>query len=159
MMLKSHLAIAAGGYAVALDILSNNFEHIAVTHLYGAILTLIGAVMPDIDHPGSFIGRRLKFISVPISAVFGHRGITHSLIPLVAVWFVFSDSIPYWTLWLSFGYLMHLVGDYLTEGVPLLWPLTNNRFKFLLVTKTNSAGEPILVTLFLAICTLWIIYD
>jgi membrane-bound metal-dependent hydrolase YbcI (DUF457 family) len=41
-----------------------------------AILTCL---LPDIDHPKSFLGQRLKWISKPIARAFGHRGFTHSL--------------------------------------------------------------------------------
>ncbi|MDN3384449.1 metal-dependent hydrolase [Pseudoalteromonas sp. APC 3358] len=157
MMFKSHLAIAAGGYLVALDYLSDKFDQMNAQLILGGALTLIGASLNDLDHPGSFIGKRLKFISMPISFVFGHRGITHSIIPLVLILLVYGQSAPYWLLWLCFGYAMHLVGDYLTDsGIPLCYPITNKRFKFLLVTKTNTIGEPILVTVFLVACFLWV---
>ncbi|MBH0061783.1 metal-dependent hydrolase [Pseudoalteromonas sp. NZS71] len=157
MMFKSHLAIAAGGYLVALDFLSDKFEQINSQLILGGALTLIGASLPDLDHPGSFIGQRFRFISKPISFVFGHRGLTHSIIPLAVILFVYGQSAPYWLLWLCFGYAMHLVGDYLTDsGIPLCYPITKKRFKFLLVTKTNTIGEPILVTVFLVACFLWV---
>ncbi len=156
-MFKSHLAIAAGGYLVALDFLSDKFEQINSQLILGGALTLIGASLPDLDHPGSFIGQRFRFISKPISFVFGHRGLTHSIIPLAVILFVYGQSAPYWLLWLCFGYAMHLVGDYLTDsGIPLCYPITKKRFKFLLVTKTNTIGEPILVTVFLVACFLWV---
>ncbi|WP_016586988.1 metal-dependent hydrolase, partial [Yersinia pestis] len=43
----------------------------------GALLT---SLLPDIDHPKSILGQRLKWVSVPIARVFGHRGFTHSLL-------------------------------------------------------------------------------
>ena len=42
-----------------------------------AILTCL---LPDIDHPKSFLGQRLSWISKPIARAFGHRGFTHSLL-------------------------------------------------------------------------------
>ena len=42
------------------------------------------------------------------------------------------------------------------EPLKLLYPITNKRFRFLLVTKTNSIGEPILVVVFLVACLLWV---
>ena len=44
----------------------------------------IGALLPDIDHPSSWVGRRLRVISRPLAATIGHRGITHSLVAVVA---------------------------------------------------------------------------
>jgi len=46
---------------------------------------VIGSYMPDIDHPKSAFGSRVLPLSLPISAIFGHRGITHSLIAVVGV--------------------------------------------------------------------------
>lgn len=45
---------------------------------------LIGSLLPDIDHPRSWIGRRILFISLPLSALVGHRGVTHSLLAILA---------------------------------------------------------------------------
>ena len=45
-----------------------------------AILTCL---LPDIDHPKSFLGQRLKWISKPIARAFGHRGFTHSLLAVI----------------------------------------------------------------------------
>lgn len=103
----------------------------------------LGSLLPDIDHPGSVVGRRLKLVSIPVSLVFGHRGITHSLIAVVAMsaaiaWQIGSQS---WIVALAIGYLTHLVGDWLTpSGVPFLWP---NRRKFTskIGFKTNSMTE------------------
>lgn len=157
MMFKSHLAIAAGGYFVALSSLSNHFEYVTTPMLIGGLLTLIGCIFPDIDHKNSFIGKRLRFISVPISFVFGHRGITHSLVPLVFLIIFYGHQTPAWLMWIYFGYFMHLIGDFITDaGIPLLYPITNKRFRFLLVTKTNSIGESILVVGFLVACLLWV---
>ncbi|STI17542.1 putative membrane-bound metal-dependent hydrolase [Escherichia coli] len=47
-----------------------------------AILTCL---LPDIDHPKSFLGQRLKWISKPIARAFGHRGFTHSLLAVFAL--------------------------------------------------------------------------
>ena len=40
-----------------------------------AVLTCL---LPDIDHPKSFLGQRLSWISKPVARAFGHRGFTHS---------------------------------------------------------------------------------
>lgn len=104
------------------------------------------ALLPDIDHPQSTVGRRLPWLSRPISAVFGHRGLTHSLLALAAVvcglvWVHQAGSgavdlrrfglpiAPDATMTLTLiqaaaiGYLSHLAGDALTpSGVPLFWP-------------------------------------
>lgn len=106
-----------------------------------------GALLPDIDHPGSWIGRRVWVISVPISATFGHRGITHSLFAVAAciAWAAFHRLSGFWVP-VALGYLSHLGTDALTPaGVPLLWP--NRRVFSLDLFKTGSATEYVLSSL------------
>ena len=45
-----------------------------------------GALLPDIDHPQSAIGRIFFFISYPLNRTFGHRRHVHSLV----VWIPFT---------------------------------------------------------------------
>src|SRR5690606_22936943 len=56
-----------------------------------AVLTCL---LPDIDHPKSFLGQRLKWISKPIARAFGHRGITHSLLAGFALLTLFYLKVP-----------------------------------------------------------------
>ncbi len=49
--------------------------------LLGAGVGAVAALLPDIDHPGSVVGRKVPVLPVLISALAGHRGITHT------VWF------------------------------------------------------------------------
>ena len=56
-----------------------------------AILTCL---LPDIDHPKSFLGQRLKWISKPIARAFGHRGFTHSLLAVFALLATFYLKVP-----------------------------------------------------------------
>lgn len=83
-----------------------------------AILTCL---LPDIDHPKSFLGQRLKWISKPIARAFGHRGFTHSLLAVFALlatfylkvpesWFIPADALQGMVL----GYLSHILADMLT---------------------------------------------
>lgn len=106
----------------------------------------VGGLLPDLDHPESALGRRIPVISVPLSALVGHRGMTHSLlavtvllIALVAV--TTASALPFNSGTLSvlpggafnnfsqlvpaliIGYLSHILGDSMTpSGVPLFWP-------------------------------------
>ena len=108
-----------------------------------AILTCL---LPDIDHPKSFLGQRLKWISKPIARAFGHRGFTHSLLAVFALlatfylkvpesWFIPADALQGMVL----GYLSHILADMLTPaGVPLLWPC---RWRFRLLS-CSPKGQP-----------------
>ena len=47
-------------------------------HMIPAVL--LGSLLPDLDHPGSILGRLFRIISLPLSKLCGHRGFTHSLL-------------------------------------------------------------------------------
>ena len=91
---------------------------------------LASALLPDLDHPRSLLGRQLPWISGPLSRLFGHRGFTHSLLAVgLGIWGLaqFQVSGPLSGVMkdaLIVGYLSHLLGDWLTPaGIPLFWPL------------------------------------
>lgn len=91
----------------------------------GVGCAMVGALLPDLDHPKSAFGSKVPFVSIPISMVFGHRGITHSAIAILACFVIAaadhqqsSISMP-----LIVGYISHLLGDAVTSGgIPMFWP-------------------------------------
>ena len=87
-------------------------------------LAALGALLPDIDHPQSWAGRKLKPISVPLAFMVGHRGVTHSLLAVLGgIAALVMLGFDGWAAPLVIGYLSHLAADALTpSGVPLLWP-------------------------------------
>lgn len=118
----------------------------------------VGALLPDIDHPNSALGRVIPFISIPVSAIFGHRGVTHSLLAVaglsIALWY-------YGGLWfvppLIIGYLSHLSGDLLcNSGVPLFWP---NRSKVVIHLFNTGGLLEGLLRLCIGIFVIWNIWD
>ena len=114
-------------------------------------LALMGSLLPDIDHPQSWAGRKFRVISVPLSAMLGHRGITHSLLAiLLGSMTLGAMGLNHISAPLIVGYLSHLLADGLTpSGVPLLWP---NRRRFSLpLCKTGSAMEMLVVGLLAAL--------
>jgi len=95
--------------------------------------TLVGSILPDIDEPNSYAGRRNKGTSHLIKAVFGHRGITHSILGLAVLSALIYAVIYYYQLdiqylyFFNIGYLSHILSDLLTKsGVPLLYPYKKN---------------------------------
>lgn len=138
MMAMSHVVIggSAWGLAVATGVGTHDPRAFA--------LAIFGSLLPDIDHPKSWLGRKVPFLSVPISALFGHRGITHSLLA-ISFWLFVMTTQPGWMgLPLALGYLSHLLADSLTPaGVPLLWPV-KKRFGVSVCT-TGSPAETLVV--------------
>ncbi|PPI86816.1 metal-dependent hydrolase [Candidatus Pantoea edessiphila] len=138
-------------FAIASAIFAKNFILNALMiqadwwHLIPAVLTT--CLIPDIDHPRSLIGQKLRWISQPISVTFGHRGFTHSLLALITLWFfknVFFRSLlmPDDVFQgMILGYFSHIVADMLTPaGVPLFWPY---RKRFCIPIINNKKNKKI----------------
>lgn len=107
---------------------------------------LLTCLLPDIDHPKSLLGQRLRWLSQPIARAFGHRGFTHSLLAVAAGLWLFQINLPKSSpippdvlQGLTLGYLSHIVADMLTPaGVPLLWPC---RWRFRLPILRSQKGN------------------
>ncbi|MFA5892573.1 MAG: metal-dependent hydrolase [Candidatus Margulisiibacteriota bacterium] len=105
--------------------------------------SILGAIIPDIDHPRSTIGRIFPFISIPLERKYGHRTITHSLIGWLIFTVIFSfllivtwllgfvcnlslvswDLAPRWIAAFSISYFSHLLLDMFNpRGSQMLWP-------------------------------------
>lgn len=105
---------------------------------------LVGALLPDIDHPQATMSRKLSInkgagplgVLGYIGGIFrailgGHRGFTHTLVfvALPCVLFPYLPTNYHYLLWAFIvGLSSHLLADMLTEaGIPLLWPITAKR--------------------------------
>lgn len=107
----------------------------------------LGSLFPDIDHRGSYIGRRAKITSAIISDLFGHRGITHSplamlvfttVLYLVSSFFTSSSLVLMGFIGFYVGIFSHILLDSLTKGgVPLLYPFKKSKISF---TKAKTGG-------------------
>lgn len=111
----------------------------------------VGAILPDICHSGSKIGRRMPALARAIRFLFGHRTVTHSLLFFVVVGaFLLNMPIPNE---ISMGILVgigsHLLLDAATaRGIELFWPVHwKTRLPF--YTHTGGAIESLFFT---AIC-------
>ncbi|TQR18250.1 metal-dependent hydrolase [Psychrobacillus soli] len=121
----------------------------AQTANYEAILLVgggvVGALIPDICHGGSKIGRKLPLLSKIISTIFGHRSFTHSLLFLFLMGillnsFVTNESIVAGIL---VGMASHYILDMATKnGIKLLYPF-KVRVRFPITTKTGGAVEDV----------------
>lgn len=104
----------------------------------------VGSLLPDIDEPNSYIGRRSFGIARLVKKVFGHRGFTHSLLcwfTLTVCCFIFPSLF---TAGISLGYFFHIVEDlFSVQGVPLFSPIQKNRQRLpvFMTYRTSSATE------------------
>lgn len=107
----------------------------------------IGGLLPDLDHSGSYLGRRIKPVSKGINKLFGHRGITHAPMIISILFLIlhllFKLEVPLFLgLWI--GSLSHVFLDALTvSGVPLFYPLSKKKIS-LLPLKTGGMGEVVI---------------
>lgn len=132
-MFKTHVV-----FSLFLALLYLSFYNVSDLVLF-FIVFFIGVMAPDMDNPMSKIGRKFKLTSNLIKFIFGHRGIFHSLIFLVLIYFILRSFSSFTALWFSAGYLTHLIGDALTlEGVNFLYPLRLEIKGFL---RTGGAVE------------------
>ncbi|EIT86655.1 hypothetical protein A374_03754 [Fictibacillus macauensis ZFHKF-1] len=115
---------------------------------------LFGSMLPDLCHPGSWIGKKTKVLSKLVSKTFGHRTITHSWLFILCVYWLASYAPASYEQVVSYGLISgvvsHLFLDACTaRGIQLLYPLPL-RFRFPLYTKTGSKAESAVSTMLMA---------
>lgn len=96
-------------------------------------VTLIGSVIPDIDHTKSIIGKAFYPLAKYLSVNYGHRTITHSLLFLIGICLIsvfiennFREDFSVSTI-LFFSVFSHLLFDMVTlQGIPLFYPFYKN---------------------------------
>lgn len=149
MMAKSHVVVGVICFGVY-DVVVNGGITFSRPDLYA--ISIFGSLLPDIDHPGSWLGSKLKLISYPILLVFGHRGITHSLIIVgflsAFLWLSLEHlSFGQYIVPLIVGYLSHLLGDFVANsGVPLFYP-NRKRYRFIITFNTGGVAEHVILTI------------
>ncbi|WP_297988389.1 metal-dependent hydrolase [Anoxybacillus sp.] len=128
------------------------YTPVSFTIAYAAGLTL-GSLLPDIDEPNSYIGRRSFGVAKQVNKAFGHRGFTHSLLAWGAITTVLLlQHFSPFTLGLCLGYAFHVLADYCSsQGVPLLWPFSKKRYRFVITYRTSSFLETLLFYCFLVL--------
>ena len=164
MNITGHFAMAASAYLVTAKLMPD-FVLFQQPHLFyvGLFVCLFGSLLPDLDHTESKFGSKVPFISYPISAIFGHRGITHSLLAITAIaWamktYIFtgngSTGLYVLFMWpLAIGYLSHLFADLFSyAGIPLFYPF---RYKFRIPALSSGAAHVIIYVSSLAMSCQW----
>ena len=147
MMARSHVVFGISAWAglSAISALVPSFAG-----FWGVIL---GALLPDIDHPSSTVGRPLFFISKPLARLTGHRTVTHSLLgfSVLLSCLYLTDSMTLFGKGLLCGVASHLVGDFLTKGgIPLFWPI-KFRIAFPIAFVAGGVVESVVVYAFAAL--------
>jgi len=125
---------AATHYAFSYFLLSSvGFDHSI------ALTSSIVALLPDIDHPESLIGRIFGPVSHYIQRRWGHRTVTHSvfaiiaivlfLVPLSILYYIQLVKFPSWFFAVSFAFSSHIFIDLFNRsGVRLFAPLSNKEY-------------------------------
>jgi inner membrane protein len=137
MNYKTHIA---GGVTLGLMIYASSLIEMGTGPLIVASTCtglVIGSVLPDIDHPNSFISKKAKITSFFTSKMFKHRTTTHSLVinsMFVGLLLLLTQnySSVYFSKFvnaLGTGILSHIILDMLTTGgVAIFYPITAKRF-------------------------------
>jgi inner membrane protein len=152
MMARSHVVIGLATWVAVAPLL-----HLSVVEPVHVGLALVGSLLPDVDHPKSWVGQRTRPISTAIASVLGHRGVTHSAIAVLGLSLLLLHAGYRWggVSALAVGYLSHLGADMLTpQGLRLAWPL-GGIWAFPLC-RTGSPAEPTVVLAVVAGLAWWI---
>jgi inner membrane protein len=141
MMAGSHVVVGVAAWVWAAP-------HLGQSPLDPVALALAtgGALLPDIDHPQSWVGRRIRVVSRPLAATVGHRGVTHSILAVIVCCLLLRwDNVSHAIAGpLIVGYLSHLAADLLTSsGLRLAWPL--RRRYAIPLCRTGSPSEFVIV--------------
>lgn len=171
MTAKGHIVLAIPIIAVSLIVaekylLGEGTLNKQLIVLYYAT-AIFGSLLPDIDEPESYIGRRIPIFSNILSIFISHRGITHYLcIPLIMIiiaYFQEDMMLKVILLGLSFGILAHDAGDMLTKGgirgffFPLFPTRTVGLMPKFMRFYTNSITEYFVIAIIMAITMLAVV--
>jgi inner membrane protein len=97
------------------------------------VITIFAALLPDIDHTKSILGKVFFPLARWINRKYGHRTITHTILALAIGTIItsiletnFGTDGNYSKLFFL-AYLSHLIFDMMTvQGVPLFYPFSRN---------------------------------
>lgn len=133
MLFITHLAFAFLVGLIAISTLHPSHEILFI------LLVLSAAGLPDLDHPNSTFGKKVRIFSW----FFSHRGFMHSvlILPLIALLFTWLFKSTQFTVPLLIGYTSHLIGDMVSyEGIKPFTPLSSMRWR-LGWFRVGSAAE------------------
>lgn len=108
---------------------------------------VVGALLPDICHGGSLIGRKMPLVSKIVNMLFGHRSFTHSILFLVIIAYLLISYVPSEAVRVGFlvGMVSHFILDMATKnGIKLLFPIKLT-VRFPLTVKTGGSAESVIL--------------
>ena len=142
MMFLTHVS-----FAFLISLLIIRFSGYNLDFVF-VIMVLLGSVLPDLDSAKSFIGRKIRVVSIFLK----HRAFFHSLLTAVflgVIIFLLTQN-SFYSLGFITGFVSHLLLDSLTRtGVTPFWP---SRLKLRGGLITGSWPDWFLFLLFLALC-------
>lgn len=107
------------------------------------------AVIPDLDHVSSKLGRRLPPLALILNFLFSHRGFLHSVFPPLLLYFIISRISPLIAAAVLAGYISHLLLDATTtRGIRPFHPFPIRIRGFI---RTNSFVEKIVALLLIIV--------
>ena len=131
-MFKTHLL-----FALFISLLIINYFNL--NPLIFILILVFSAVLPDIDHSKSWIGRKIKPLSFLVNFIFGHRRLIHSLFFALVIGVLINIFFDNYYIPFVIGYLSHLFLDTITkQGVYLFYPF---KFRIHGFIKTNGIIE------------------
>lgn len=126
MTAKGHILLASALTMGGAVYLKNHYPIYLPSSLSSIIAILggiyLGALLPDIEEPESYIGNKFKLFSIVFASFIKHRTLTHYLItPTLIIALAFYVLTPYsfsqlFFYALAIGMVMHDIGDMLTNG-------------------------------------------
>ncbi|WP_411954226.1 metal-dependent hydrolase [Alkalibacillus sp. S2W] len=129
----------------------------------GVVALIVIGVIWRPEMLGIFTEQSTSFLLIGMGLILlmltSHRTWTHSLVFVVLVGVALtmlqasisiSETLQYGFL---IGVVSHIFGDFLTkQGVPLLYPLSQKKFKFILSFRTGSPVENVVVMGLVGLC-------
>jgi len=139
-MFKTHIAFGFLTGLIALKFFSIPNPILFIT------LVILASALPDIDHPNSKLGKKVKVISL----FFEHRGFFHSIFAAILFGGLAYYLLKGYFLAVFIGYFSHIVIDAITlEGIMPLHPVS--RFKLKGIFRTGSVFEYIIFVLMIIV--------
>ena len=139
MIKRTHLAVGLAFALLFLPRINNKIIFLPVV--------LICSLLPDIDHPNSYLGHHKLFR--PLQWASKHRGIFHSFTLCIIISILFAFFLPVLALPFFLGYSAHLAADSFTlDGITPLWPWKRTSNGFL---RTGGKTESSIFILFIAL--------